>query len=258
MKIYAVDDEELSREMMEDALREALPEICPDYEIEIFSNPQDCLARMGEQPCDVLFSDIQMPEMSGVEFAKACMEIVKELNVIFTTAYSEYMLDAFDMYVSGYVLKPVSADKILKAMQHLRYPVKNRAPKCKIQCYGNFEVFGRDQKPLHFHRSKSKECLADLVHKKGSSCTVRELSAILFEDAPYDAKHLGYLQKLVTGMLVDLRENGFADTVIREHNLLAINVERVDCDYYENPDRMKVLNEGGEYMAQYSWAETMY
>ena len=39
--------------------------------------------------------------------------------------------------------------------------------------------------------------------------------------------------------------------------MLALNKACVECDYYENPDRMKVLMEGGEYMAQYSWAETI-
>ncbi len=257
MKIYAVDDETLSREMLEDALREALPEICPDCGVEIFSNPKECLDRLREEPCDVLFSDIQMPEMNGVDFVKACMDAVPKLNVVFTTAYDEYMSDAFDMYVSGYVLKPVTAEKILKAMHHLRYPVENTAPKCRLQCYGNFEAFDREGKPLHFHRSKSKECLAYLVHKKGASCTVRELSGILFEDEPYDTKHLRYLQKLIGALVSDMKENGFGDVIIREHNMLALNTARVECDFYENPDRMKVLSEGGEYMAQYSWAETM-
>ncbi len=257
MKIYAVDDELLSGEMLENAIREAMKEMCMEYELEVFQNPMECLERIGNSACDVLFSDIRMPEMNGIDFAKSCLEKVPKLNVIFTTAYGKYMSDAFDIFVSGYIMKPVSGEKIIKAMHHLRYPIENTASKCQIQCYGNFEVFGRDGKPLHFHRSKSKEALAYLVHKKGASCTVRELSGILFEDEPYDTKRLRYLQKLIGTLLSDMKENGYADVVIRKHNMLALNTACVECDYYENPDRMKVLMEGGEYMAQYSWAETI-
>lgn len=258
MRIYAVDDEPLAKDMLEDALNEALAELGTECEVETFLNPNDCLKRIKKQPCDILFSDIRMPEMDGVEFAKAAMEMIPRLNVVFITAYNEYMSDAFDMYVSGYLQKPVSVEKVVKVMRHLRYPVEITAPKCRIQCYGNFEVFDKEGKPLHFHRSKSKECMAYLVLKNGSSCTMREIVSVLFEDIPYDIKQMRYVQKLISTLISDMKENGFPDVIIREHNMIAVNVERVDCDYYKNPNRMKVLEEGGEFMAQYSWAEMLY
>lgn len=258
MRIYAVDDELLAREMLQEALAEALVDMAADSEIETFSNPIECLERIKEQPCDVLLSDIRMPEMDGVEFAKRSMELVPNLNVVFITAYDEYMSDAFDMYVSGYLQKPVTAEKIEKVFRHLRYPVEISTPKCKIQCYGNFEVYDKEGKPLHFHRSKSKECMAYLVLKKGSSCTIREIASVLFEDVPYDIKQLHYIQKVISALVSDIKANGFPDVVIKEHNQIAINPARVDCDYYNNPDRMKIISEGGEFMAQYSWAEMDY
>lgn len=258
MRIYAVDDETLAREMLEEALKEALEEIGATGDVEIFSNPIDCLKRIREQPCDILLSDIRMPEMDGVELAKTAMDIVPQLNVVFITAYNEYMSDAFDMYVSGYLQKPVTAEKIVKVMRHLRYPIDNAVPKCKVQCYGNFEVFDRTGKPLHFHRSKSKECMAYLILKKGASCTLREIAAVLFEDMPYDIKQIRYVQKVVSALASDMKENGFADAIIKEYNGIAVNVDAVECDYYSNPDRMKMLEEGEEFMAQYSWAETIY
>ena len=59
MKIYAVDDEVLALDMLAGAIHEAYP----DAEIKKFHSSVECLEQMKQEPCDVLFSDIQMPDM---------------------------------------------------------------------------------------------------------------------------------------------------------------------------------------------------
>lgn len=255
MRIYAVDDEALALDMLVQAIREAYPEA----EVKEFHNPMECLEQIKEEPCDVLFSDIQMPEITGMEFAGKCQQLYSRINVVFVTAYDDYALQAMNMYASGYVCKPVTAQKIKKEMQHLRYPLETAEQKCcRIQCYGTFEVFDRQNKPVHFHRSKCKEILAYLTHCRGAFCTIRQIAAILFEDAPYDIKQTRYMQKLVSTLLSDLEENQMEGVLIRNYNTLALDMNMVSCDYFDNPDRKQVVLDGGEYMSQYSWAETMY
>lgn len=253
MKIYAVDDEELALDMLAAAIREAYPEAF----VEAFSNPEECIRRMEEDPCDVLFSDIRMPEMDGMDFAAKCQRLNPKVNIIFVTAYDDYAMEAFRIYASGYVQKPVTAQKIQKEMEHLRFRPDSEVKCCRIQCYGAFEVFDRENRPVHFHRSKSKEIIAYLVHCKGAFCTIRQLAAILFEDAPYDVKQTRYMQKLISTLQSDLEENHMAEVLIRNYNTLAIDVNRVSCDYFDDPNRSKVIENGGEYMSQYSWAEGM-
>lgn len=65
-----------------------------------------------EQPVDVLFLDIQMPELSGLEFAKL---MPKETKIVFTTAFSQYALDGYEVDALAYLLKPISYDIFLKA-----------------------------------------------------------------------------------------------------------------------------------------------
>ena len=101
---------------------------------------------------------------------------------------------------------------------------------------------------------------AYLVHKHGSSCTIRELAAVLFEDEPYDQKQLNYMQQLNYSLIKSLKAVGAEAAVIKEFNSLAVKPDVLDCDYY----RFKELDAGAvnsfqnEYMSQYSWAEFMF
>lgn len=255
MRIYAVDDEELALEM----LVEAICEVWPEADVEKFDNPLDCLKRLEEEPCEVLFSDIRMPEMQGTVFAEKCMQIQPELNLFFITAYDDYALDALKLHVSGYLTKPVTAEKIKNEIPYFRYQKKEEEKSlCRIQCYGNFEIFDGDGIPVHFHRTRCKEILAYLTHRMGAMCTVREIAGILFEDEPYDIKKTRYMQKLLSTLTSDLEEYHMGEIVIRQYNNLAIDKSKVTCDYFDNPDRAGVIEEGGEYMAQYSWAQMIY
>ena len=252
MKVYAVDDEKLALEMLLEAIRE----VWPQAEVDGFDNPIKCLEQLEKTPCDVLFSDIRMPEMQGTAFAEKCMQLQPELNLFFITAYDDYALDALKLHVSGYITKPVTADKIRKEIPYFRYQKEEQNEKmCTICCYGNFEIFGKDGVPLHFHRTRCKEILAYLTHRRGAICTVREIAGILFEDEPYDIKQTRYMQKLMATLMSDLEENGLQDILIRKYNVIALDVSKVSCDYFDQPDRSKVLAEGGDYMAQYSWAQ---
>jgi len=66
---------------------------------------------------DILFSDIEMPKLNGIELVELIKE--KRMTVIFTTAHSQYAIDAFDLEIFGYLLKPVGYSKFLKLIQRL-------------------------------------------------------------------------------------------------------------------------------------------
>lgn len=257
MRIWAADDEKLALEMMVQAISEA----CPDAEIESFTRPGQLLETAQHEQCDVAFLDIRMRGMDGVELAGKLKELNPSINVIFVTGYDEYTHVAMKMHASGYIMKPVTCEKVRQEMEDLRYPIEQHSGSAllRIKCFGNFEVFGTNGQPLHFYRSKSKETLAYLVHRYGASCTIREIAGILFEDLPFEARQQHYMQQIISSMMRTLSEAGASSAVFKRYNSLALNVEMVECDYYDfmRAEPCNTAGYNGEYMSQYSWAEYM-
>lgn len=257
MKILCVDDEPLALEMLEQAAKEAKP----DAEVKAFLKPSLLLEEAKQNGGDVAFLDIHMRGKTGVELAKELKEINPKMNIIFVTGFDEYTGDAMRLHASGYVMKPVTKEKLEAELLDLRFPIVPKSDAIlKVQCFGNFDVFTPDGTPVHFERSKSKEVFAYLVHRHGSSCTVKEIAAALFEDEPYDLKQQAYLQKIFSAMMKSLKKIGAEKVVNKSYNSLSVNTKLLDCDFY----RFQELDAGAvnayqsEYMSQYYWADFLY
>ena len=254
LHIIAVDDEPLALGLLVRSIREA----CPGGEIHKFQSATEALAFLEHNPCDIAFLDIHMRGINGLTLAKKIKDLLPRCNLIFVTGYSEYATDAFSMHASGYIIKPVSAECIAAELENLRHPVE-RLPGTTLQvrCFGNFEVFTAEGEPIKFNRTKAKELFAYLVYRRGSTCSVRELAAVLFEDSGYSNKQLLYLQKIISSMMQTLKSHNAADVIRKSYNAIALHAEAVDCDYYRflKMDVPSINTYTGEFMTQYSWAE---
>jgi two-component system LytT family response regulator len=80
--------------------------------INTFSNPIEGLQFLGETPVDLVFLDIQMPELTGIQFMKI---MNKKTNFILTTAYNQYALEGYEFDVIDYLLKPISLERFIIA-----------------------------------------------------------------------------------------------------------------------------------------------
>lgn len=257
MRILCIDDEPLALEMLEEAIQEAKP----DADVMAFRKQSELLAEAQKNGCDIAFLDIHMRGMNGVELAKKLKEINPKMNIIFVTGYDEYTGDAMRLRASGYVMKPVTKEKLEEELKELRFPIEPKNDVLlRVQCFGNFDVFTPDGTPVHFERSKSKEVFAYLVHRHGSSCTVKEIAAALFEDEPYDLKQQAYLQKILSAMMKSLKKIGAEKVVNKSYNSMSVNVSLIDCDYYRflELDAGAVNSYQSEYMSQYYWADFMF
>ena len=257
MKILCVDDEPLALQMLELSVKKARPEA----EILTYRKPRELLEAARQNGCDIAFLDIQMRGMNGVELAKELKAVNPKMNIIFVTGFSEYAGDAMHLHASGYIMKPVSKEKVERELEDLRFPIEPKSNALlRVQCFGNFDVFLPSGEHMHFERSKSKEIFAYLVHKQGSSCTTKELAAVLFQDEPYDKKQQNYVQQLISALMKSLKAAGAESAVSKGFNALAVNPEVLDCDYY----RFKELDAGAvnayqnEYMSQYYWADFLF
>ena len=85
------------------------------------TNPIEALQIVAAQNIDLVFLDIQMPELSGIDFVKA---IRGKMSVILTTAYSEFALESYELDVVDYLLKPIRLPRFLQAVQKVADDLK--------------------------------------------------------------------------------------------------------------------------------------
>ncbi len=110
-----IEDEPIAAEVLEDYIHQVpflnLKDICSDA---IFA-----LEKLRETPIDVLFLDIHLPKLKGLDFLRS---IQQPPQTILTTAYDQYALDAFEVNVVDYLLKPIEFSRFLKAVNKLQRP----------------------------------------------------------------------------------------------------------------------------------------
>jgi len=254
MKILTADDEQAALNILNRAVKAAVP----DAELRSFSNAYEAVGEIqtkGFRP-DAAFLDIKMPGMTGLEMAKEIKSASPHTNIVFVTAFSDYALDALALHPSGYIMKPATEEKIRGELDNLRYPPEQKPTgRIQVQCFGNFEVY-QNGEPLDFPRSRAKEVLAYLVFKRGGSCTLQDLAAVLYEDEPYTIQQRDRTRQLIFTMTQTLRGADAANVLVKRRNSIAVDPRAIDCDYYRFLDMdVRAINAyTGEFMAQYEWA----
>ena len=257
MNILALDDEELMLWALTDSLEKVFNE---NDIIKGFEESEDAIGfvkSLGNKPLDYAFLDIRLRGGNGIDVAKEIKKLKPKTKILFCTAYSDRAIDAFGVNAVGYLLKPITPEKIRNSLEQLSLMFSNigdipAEKKVEIKTFGNFDVFV-DKKPIHWKRLKAKELLALLVDKKGASVTNVEIAITLWED---DNK-VKSVPTIISSLRHTLKDYGVEDILIRSRNHTAIDTTKVLCDVYEFYDgKATALNlYQGEYMANYSWAE---
>lgn len=114
MKLLIADDEKLARLR----LQSLVAEIDGDFQVVAEAeNGLEALQKWKETQADVLLLDIRMPEMDGLDVAREIVKYSFPISVIFTTAFSEHALQAFDANAVDYLLKPIRKDRLISALK---------------------------------------------------------------------------------------------------------------------------------------------
>ena len=123
IKIGIVDDEILAREVLEEYCSKI-----DNFELVLSTgNPLEFINFTQQNEVDLIFLDIEMPELNGMEILRS---MIKPPKVILTTAYSEYALESYNYAVVDYLLKPIKIERFLKAINKvsaskIKVPKKN-------------------------------------------------------------------------------------------------------------------------------------
>ena len=248
MIAIAVDDEILMLGALVKAIS-ASPDI---EEVNKFTDCEEALAFVTAHPADIAFLDINMRGMGGLTLAERITAACPNCKIVFCTGYEEYAIPAFKLHASGYLMKPISAEDVQTEIDNIK-GIKEREPLLKVKCFGNFELFAKEEK-LVFKRAKTKELFAFLVDRKGAGMTAKEICVALFPEDSDDVKNSAYLRQLVLDMKATLKAVGAENVFRHEKPYYRIDTGLIECDY------LSYLAVGkpefhGEYMMQYSWAE---
>jgi DNA-binding LytR/AlgR family response regulator len=123
LKAIALDDEPLALEVLQSFCNQ-MEEISLE---KTFTKSEDAFKYLKKYPVDLLFLDINMPSISGIDFYK---KLPHKTMVIFTTAYSEYAVDGFNLSATDYILKPFTFSRFQQAVEkaHSQWKLQNQNP----------------------------------------------------------------------------------------------------------------------------------
>lgn len=252
MRAICVDDEPLVLNLTVSMCRE-LPQL---DDVQGFSRSDDALAWLENNTADVALLDIDMPDMNGLQLAAKIKERCDATRIIFVTGYSQYAVDAFSLRASGYLLKPLSRDRLA---EEVSYALGTQAPKktkdITVQTFGSFavQVEGRT---VSFRRAKARELLAYLIDRQGGSVTRAQAFAVLWEDRAYDRSMQKQFDVILRSLRDTLNEYGIEEIMEIKRGVMRIRPETIDCDLYRflRGDAAAIKAYRGEYMSSYSWA----
>lgn len=199
MNIFIVDDEQPARQRLE-RLLQSIDTVTIVAQATNGQQALDTLKKLTpEQLPDVMLLDISMPVMTGMQLATIMSKDFPTINVIFTTAYDEYALRAFDVNAQDYLLKPIRSERLEQALQKVR----DRLP-------------AREAKK-QFLSVKDRDALINI--------DVQDILC-LHADQKYTEVHLVNRLLLANETLKQLEEK-FTDTFIRIHRATLVNREQL-------------------------------
>lgn len=260
MKILAVDNDNRDRKKLVKELQKLFTNseiVALESSINAIQYVEN-LAAKGEK-IEYAFLEINLAVIDGLNLATDIKKVMSDIKIIFCTDNKECAFNAYSIYAKGYLLKPVTSEKIESTLDEMVLGWKDEETLSKdirVHTFGNFEVFV-DDKPLVFEREKAKELLAYLIDRRGAAVTTAQIAAVLWENKEYDANIRNQTTRTVSTLRKALKQAGIEDILVKTWNHLAIDTKKIKCDIYdfEDGDSETLNTYHGEYMSNYSWAE---
>jgi two-component system LytT family response regulator len=182
MRAFLIDDEYYALQR----LKMKLEEIGGIDVVGMVMQSSEALEKIAALKPDVVFLDIEMPNITGLELFSSIIEVVGHMDIIFVTAYEQYAVKAFDLDALDYVIKPVEEERLKKAIERLatrssamKSPKRNHLT---FRCFGKLSVMADGKEANTGLRKKSEELLAYLLYHKGEFVTKEKIMEDLWGD----------------------------------------------------------------------------
>lgn len=187
MKILIVDDEQLARARLLRMLG-----TLGYKEIQEAQDADTAIELCKEDIFDIVFLDINMPKVSGLELGYELKYINPDVSIIFQTAYEEHALKAFDIGAVGYLVKPFSIDQIQATLERIKTPIKDEKELRILSKSGDNYLL---LKPEEIHYVKADLSEVMIRTTKGFSYYSQKISDIFnkLEKYGFERIHRSYL-----------------------------------------------------------------
>lgn len=204
-----------------------------------FTNSWEALSEIPLLQPEIVFLDVEMPGMDGMELAEKIHEQNDAIQIVFVTAHRDYAVDAFKVSAADYILKPMTEKAIHAATEKIvrRYSTMNRTTakvkKHSIFCLGSFDVFEKNSDiPIKWTTAKAEEIFAYLMFCKGEYVSKWKLCEMLWPDwEPEKAEHS--LHNAVYLLKSTLNRAGIENAIESKQGSYKGNIQSFHCDAFE-------------------------
>lgn len=191
LQIAVVDDEEIQVRSMKSLINQAAEEINITVKIETFSSGEQFLFELEDYvDLDMVFLDIEMNQIDGLEVAKKIREVDEDLTIVFATAFVEYAVQGYKVQALDYLLKPMDSEKVKRVLQ--RHMDKKPFVQESMTIESNGEIVKILLDDIFYIEANKRQCE---IHLKDQVLTtnkrLKELSDELNED--FIQTHRSYL-----------------------------------------------------------------
>lgn len=223
-QICIADDEYLARELLKEFLR-PFPEFCVAWECETGQEAADVIRN--DNP-DLVFLDIQMPELTGLEV----LEVTgRQHGVIFTTAYDQHALKAFDLHAVDYLLKPFSRERFETALNKARQ-----------------QAAAQDNPPLKQLVSQHQQQAQRILLRERGQTIAIPFEELLYAEAQddYVVLHTAARSWMKTQTLSELEQQLPATQFVRVHRSYMLNLQALESLQKLSKDSHQAVVQGGK------------
>lgn len=178
MKAILIDDEKPALQHLERLLlKDGRLEITGKY-----TSARRGLEHLEREKADIVFLDIGMPEMNGLEAGEYIAGLDRSTRIVYITAYSEYAIEAFELNAADYLLKPVTSQRLSKTLERLEIRIEQNEARVEtppepaaavkqlsILCFKRLEFMDSTEpgRKMQWRTSKAQEVFALLLHNRG-------------------------------------------------------------------------------------------
>ena len=195
LKCIIIDDEELARML----LKSYIDKMDSLKLVADFEGPLEAMSTLKSQVIDLIFLDIQMPDLKGTDFAKM---ITPPTKIIFTTAYSEYALEGFELNATDYLLKPITFDRFLLAVNKIVSPRTTENTTDTITVKSGYDLYKIKLTDIFYIESDNEYVVFHTAEEKiMSHQSLKKLEKTL-DSSIFKRVHRSYIvnKKLVTAL----------------------------------------------------------